>query len=149
MAFLSLLASILAFAASLIDAQVTWNAVPYNPSAIPLAVRSPYLSTWLPQGGGKTLFSEWSTFWNGDVRCQNFHRSRRSRVDNLSQITGWAGYLRVDGTAYVYMGGAGAALAPVQKSVTVGHRATKPLRAERQSDGLISDRLPQPRAHSL
>ncbi|KAG8872279.1 hypothetical protein FRB98_009705 [Tulasnella sp. 332] len=100
MAFLSLLACILASGASLVDAQVTWNAVPYNPSAIPLAVRSPYLSTWLQQGTGKTLFNEWPTFWNGD-------------------ITGWAGYIRVDGTAYAYMGTGGGATASVQKSVTI------------------------------
>jgi len=31
---------------------VSWIATPFNPPAFPLAVRSPYLSAWLPQGAG-------------------------------------------------------------------------------------------------
>ena len=32
---------------------IPWTATPFNPAAFPLAVRSPYLSTWLPQGSGQ------------------------------------------------------------------------------------------------
>ena len=40
---------------------------PARPPAIPLAVRSPYLSTWLfagsDGGNGGYLAGEWATFW--------------------------------------------------------------------------------------
>ncbi|KAJ6628752.1 DUF1793-domain-containing protein [Mycena sp. CBHHK59/15] len=64
---------------------ISWTATPFNPSAIPLAVRTPYLSTWLPQGTGAALNDVWSTFWTG-------------------QITGWAGFVKVDGTTYSFLG---------------------------------------------
>ncbi|KAH8426489.1 glutaminase GtaA [Aspergillus melleus] len=63
---------------------------PARPPALPLAVKSPYLSTWLPAGrdggNGGYLAGEWPTFWEG-------------------QITGWAGMIRVDGNVYTWMGG--------------------------------------------
>ncbi|KAJ6628763.1 hypothetical protein B0H10DRAFT_2209222 [Mycena sp. CBHHK59/15] len=76
-------ALILPFAA-VVEA-ISWTATPFNPASIPLAVRTPYLSTWLPQGTGAALNDVWSTFWTG-------------------QITGWAGFVKVDGTAYVFLG---------------------------------------------
>ncbi|KAJ7781111.1 DUF1793-domain-containing protein [Mycena metata] len=80
---LLLLASFLfAFCAA---SQVTWSATPFNPSSIPLAVRSPYLSTWLPQGGGNPLNGVWPQHWT-------------------EQTVGWAGFIKVDGTAYSFLG---------------------------------------------
>ncbi|KAJ7068407.1 DUF1793-domain-containing protein [Mycena amicta] len=64
---------------------LSWTATPFNPSSIPLAVRTPYLSTWLPQGAGAALNDVWPTFWTG-------------------QITGWAGFVKVDGVAYSFLG---------------------------------------------
>ncbi|KAI0650359.1 DUF1793-domain-containing protein [Trametes meyenii] len=64
---------------------VTWSANPFNPAAVPLAVRSPYLSAWLPQGSGTALNAAWPTFWTGSV-------------------LGWAGYVKVDGTTYNWLG---------------------------------------------
>ncbi|KAB5594674.1 hypothetical protein CTheo_1821 [Ceratobasidium theobromae] len=63
-----------------------WQPTPFNPPAIPLAVRSPYLSCWL-QGGntGGRLNGQWPTFWTGS-------------------ILGWAGYVRVDGQVYTFLG---------------------------------------------
>lgn len=62
---------------------------PARPPAIPLAVRSPYLSTWLragPDGGnGGYLAGEWPIFWTG-------------------QVTGWTGMVMVDGLPYLWMG---------------------------------------------
>ncbi|KKK18479.1 glutaminase GtaA, partial [Aspergillus rambellii] len=56
---------------------------------LPLAVKSPYLNTWLSAGrdggNGGYLAGEWPTFWEG-------------------QITGWAGLIRVDGSVYTWMG---------------------------------------------
>ncbi|KAI0744972.1 DUF1793-domain-containing protein [Earliella scabrosa] len=64
---------------------VTWEATPFNPASVPLAVRSPYLSAWLPQGDGQALNDRWPVFWTGS-------------------ILGWAGLARVDGVAYTWMG---------------------------------------------
>ncbi|ORY68717.1 uncharacterized protein BCR38DRAFT_455604 [Pseudomassariella vexata] len=64
---------------------------PARPPSIPLAVRAPYLNSWLnvgsDGGNGGYLAGEnsWARFWN-------------------QQITGWVGLVRVDGTAYTWMG---------------------------------------------
>jgi Domain of unknown function (DUF5127)/Domain of unknown function (DUF4965)/Domain of unknown function (DUF1793)/Domain of unknown function (DUF4964) len=55
---------------------------PIRPPATPLAVRSPYLSSWL---AADTLPGSWATFWTGHV-------------------TAMTGLARIDGTAYVFMG---------------------------------------------
>ncbi|KAF7776020.1 hypothetical protein Agabi119p4_4413 [Agaricus bisporus var. burnettii] len=68
-----------------IHAAVTWNAEPFNPPSFPLAVRSPYLSAWLPQGSGAALNDVWPTFWTG-------------------QTLGWAGFVKVDNNAYSFLG---------------------------------------------
>ncbi|KAI0774201.1 DUF1793-domain-containing protein [Fomes fomentarius] len=64
---------------------VTWDAAPFNPPAVPLAVRTPYLSAWLAQGSGTALNAGWPTFWTGSV-------------------LGWAGYVKVDGKTYNWLG---------------------------------------------
>jgi hypothetical protein len=55
---------------------------PIRPPAAPLAVRGPYLSSWLP---ATTLPGSWQQFWTG-------------------HITAMAGFARVDGTTYMFMG---------------------------------------------
>jgi hypothetical protein len=55
---------------------------PIRPPAAPLAVRGPYLSTWLP---ATTLPGTWPQFWTG-------------------HITAMAGIARVDGISYMFMG---------------------------------------------
>ncbi|KAF8076521.1 DUF1793-domain-containing protein [Lyophyllum atratum] len=64
---------------------ITWTATPFNPPSIPLAVRSPYLSAWLPQGAGAALNDVWPSFWTGST-------------------LGWAGFVKVDGKAYSFLG---------------------------------------------
>jgi hypothetical protein len=54
-------------ATSLARAAVTWTAEPLNPPAVPLAVRTPYLSAWLQQGDGQPLNGAWPSFWTGTV----------------------------------------------------------------------------------
>ncbi|KAL4757432.1 glutaminase GtaA [Aspergillus foveolatus] len=82
-----LLGILCASLAILTEAASTFS--PARPPALPLAVKSPYLSTWLPAGkdggNGGYLAGEWPTFWEG-------------------QITGWAGLIRVDGQVYTWMG---------------------------------------------
>ncbi|MFC0433854.1 glutaminase family protein [Kutzneria buriramensis] len=55
---------------------------PVRPPATPLAVRSPYLSTWL---AGDYLAGEWAGFWTG-------------------RTTAMTGLARIDGVSYVFMG---------------------------------------------
>jgi hypothetical protein len=55
---------------------------PVRPPAVPLAVRSPYLNTWL---AADTLPGGWPTFWNG-------------------HITAMSGLARIDGVGYRFLG---------------------------------------------
>jgi hypothetical protein len=55
---------------------------PIRPPAVPLIVRSPYLSTWL---SSTVSPGTWQTFWNGDT-------------------TAMAGIVRIDGTSYAFAG---------------------------------------------
>jgi hypothetical protein len=77
---------------------------PLRPPAVPLAVRSPYLTTWLP---GDSLPGTWPTFWTGAVTA----------------ITGIA---RVDGTPFVFMGapGGGWTVATQTNLATTATRST-------------------------
>ena len=58
------------------------KATPIRPPAVPLAVRQPYLSTWLPS---TLLPGTWPQFWTGST-------------------TEMAGIVRIDGTSYLFMG---------------------------------------------
>ncbi|KZT74313.1 DUF1793-domain-containing protein [Daedalea quercina L-15889] len=64
---------------------LSWTATPFSPPSYPLAVRSPYLSAWLPQGSGTALNGAWPEFWTG-------------------AILGWAGFVNVDGSSYSFLG---------------------------------------------
>ncbi|KAJ3931095.1 MAG: hypothetical protein NXY57DRAFT_941060 [Lentinula lateritia] len=76
---------------------VDWTSTPFNPPSFPLAVRSPYLSAWLPQGNGSALNDAWPQFWTG-------------------QILGWAGFVNVDGTSYIFLGDASVSSASFNKA---------------------------------
>ncbi|KAF7301796.1 DUF1793-domain-containing protein [Mycena indigotica] len=86
-------------------AALSWTTTPFNPSSIPLAVRTPYLSTWLPQGAGAALNDAWPTFWAG-------------------QITGWAGFVKVDGVAYSFLGASSVPSATFNKAVQKSFKFT-------------------------
>ncbi|KAF2126519.1 glutaminase GtaA [Dothidotthia symphoricarpi CBS 119687] len=62
---------------------------PARPPSLPLAVKNPYLSTWLPAGSdggnGGYLPGQWPQFWTG-------------------QWLGWTGLIRVDGKTFTWMG---------------------------------------------
>jgi Domain of unknown function (DUF5127)/Domain of unknown function (DUF4965)/Domain of unknown function (DUF1793)/Domain of unknown function (DUF4964) len=82
-------------------ARITLGGAPVRPPSIPLAVRSPYLSTWLPS---TVLTGAVPQFWNGSGR-------------------GIAGLIRIDGHVYSWAGkpmlGGGAVRAMPQKSAEV------------------------------
>ncbi|PBP15938.1 hypothetical protein BUE80_DR013284 [Diplocarpon rosae] len=70
---------------------------PARPPAIPLAVKSPYMSTWLEVGNnGGSLAGSWPRFWAGP--------QPGSVAGNNGAVTGWAGLIKVDGAAYTWMG---------------------------------------------
>ena len=49
----------------------TWEATPFIPPAIPLAVKSPYVQTWSQQGAAEgSLDSGWESFRDGTVCVQ-------------------------------------------------------------------------------
>lgn len=62
-----LLVTLLSLLVNVAHGAVSWTATPFNPAAVPLAVRTPYLSCWLPQGAGTALNGAWPTFWTGSV----------------------------------------------------------------------------------
>ncbi|PSS35457.1 hypothetical protein PHLCEN_2v1612 [Hermanssonia centrifuga] len=92
------LIGLLTLSALHVVAAVTWSATPFNPASVPLAVRSPYLSAWLDQGAGTALNANWPHFWTGS-------------------ILGWAGYVKVDGTTYNFLGAPSVPATTVQKAV--------------------------------
>ncbi|KAI1443276.1 glutaminase A [Annulohypoxylon stygium] len=83
----SVLVAGFAFGSSIVHAASSFS--PARPPAIPLAVKGPYLNSWLNVGSdggdGGYLAGRWPVFWS-------------------QQITGWAGFIRVDGTAYNWLG---------------------------------------------
>ncbi|KAK6074358.1 glutaminase A [Seiridium cupressi] len=87
MKFSSTVAALLGLAVQSATADSTFS--PARPPSIPLAVKSPYLNSWLNAGSdggnGGYLAGEWATFWD-------------------QGITGWVGLIRVDGVAYTWMG---------------------------------------------
>ncbi|KAG9237226.1 hypothetical protein BJ875DRAFT_540678 [Amylocarpus encephaloides] len=72
--------------------------IPSRAPALPLAVKSPYMNTWLEvgSGGNGELAGTWPRFWAapqpGDV------------TGNTGSVTAWAGLIKVDGTTYTWMG---------------------------------------------
>ena len=54
---------------------LSWTATPLSPPSYPLAVRSPYLSAWLPQGAGTALNDAWPQFWTGSVSLHIFRNA--------------------------------------------------------------------------
>ncbi len=79
---------------------------PIRPPAVPLAVRSPYLSAWLETDN---LPGTWPTFWTGRVNAM-------------------AGIARIDGTSYVFMGNPalpGANPFPTMRQLSLTVTATK------------------------
>jgi hypothetical protein len=59
----SLLYYVLAIAGVLVQCQST-SSQTFWPAAVPLAVRSPYLNTWVATLNGTTPLDIWPNFWN-------------------------------------------------------------------------------------
>ncbi|KAJ7662636.1 hypothetical protein DFH06DRAFT_1042656 [Mycena polygramma] len=58
----------------------------FFPGAVPLAVRSPTFNCWLDTRNGSNPMTTWPTFWNDQ------------------HILGWAGYIKVDGQTWHWLG---------------------------------------------
>lgn len=82
-----MLSTVLSIAAVAGLCQAQSSFTPLRPPALPLAVRSPYMSTWQQAGSdggnGGYLAGEWPSFWNGE-------------------ITGWTGFITVDNETYAW-----------------------------------------------
>ena len=87
------------------------------PAAIPLAVRSPYLSCWDQTTNGTNLGTQWSTTSDqGRVRCFPF---REAAKVNVSQVLGWTVLVRVDESTYSFLGDAPGGSAIMNGTVNV------------------------------
>ncbi|KAI0367422.1 DUF1793-domain-containing protein [Pilatotrama ljubarskyi] len=61
----------------------------FFPASIPLSIRSPFMSVWLPNTNGSEPLSQvWPYFWG------------------QQSVMGWSGSIRVDGQTYEWMGSA-------------------------------------------
>ncbi|KAJ3769969.1 hypothetical protein FB446DRAFT_745812 [Lentinula raphanica] len=83
--FLGLRFLLLAISLSLVDSQ--FNSVRnFWPGSYPLAVRAPYLNTWITSVNGSDSLNFWPLHWD------------------LSNIMGWSGFARIDGVTWQWMG---------------------------------------------
>ena len=84
---LSLIAAVSSIVLAPVLGAVTWDATPFNPASVPLAVRTPYVSAWLAQGSGTALNDAWPTFWTGSVSSS----SRKCFLYSSDVIDPWLG----------------------------------------------------------
>ena len=77
-------------AAAALAAPAASTFTPLRPPAVPLAVRSPYLSTWQ---AADSLAGTWSTFWNGHVNA-------------------FCGIARIDGAGWLFCGAPSSSIVP-------------------------------------
>ncbi|KAJ3894274.1 hypothetical protein GG344DRAFT_41334 [Lentinula edodes] len=76
---------LLAILVSLVDSQ--FNSLRnFWPASYPLAVRAPYLNTWINTANGSDSLNFWPLHWDG------------------SNIMGWSGFARIDGVTWQWMG---------------------------------------------
>ncbi|KAK0614984.1 hypothetical protein B0T17DRAFT_563197 [Bombardia bombarda] len=102
MRFIKMAAALAALGSGLAGAASTYK--PTRPPAVPLAVRSPYLNTWLQCDSGCILPNSWPRFWT-------------------TAVQGWQGLVAVDGVAYNWMGEARGT--PVVNQVSLEYTSTK------------------------
>jgi hypothetical protein len=76
------------------------------PAAIPLAVRSPYLSCWDQITNGTILGQLWPTTSNpNQVGCFPFAgRGHQGHVFQPFEVLGWVVFVRIDGLTYTFLG---------------------------------------------
>jgi hypothetical protein len=81
---------------------------PLRPPAVPLAVRSPYLSTWVSTHNKQTLNGQWPIFWTGAE-------------------VGWTGLVKVDNLTYEWLGYPSSVLPEIESVTTesIEFRATR------------------------
>lgn len=94
-------ATLLAISTTLLFSEYS-SALSYNPIAVPIAVKTPYLNTWFT--GGRGSAGQMGRNW--EVSGGN------------GGITAWQGFARVDNTTYSFMGGASAAGAWIGNAAT-------------------------------
>lgn len=63
---------------ALVRAQSTSTQTAFQPAAVPLALRSPYLSAWQNTTNGANVAVEWPQFWN-DAEVCSFYAGRDFR----------------------------------------------------------------------
>ena len=93
--------------------QVHGPITPIRPPAVPLIVRSPYVSTWQ---AADTLTGAWPTFWAGGVKAM-------------------AGIARIDGQPYVFLGAPRSGDQPIAPPMTQSGLSVTPTQSRYQMQG--------------
>ncbi|EJC98583.1 uncharacterized protein FOMMEDRAFT_96129 [Fomitiporia mediterranea MF3/22] len=86
-----------------------WTVTPFNPPALPFAVKSPYVNTWSPLGNAsEAVTSAWPRTW-----------------DKGFDIMAWYSAIRVDGKAYQILGQAPTPQLPIASQQQVVYTPTQ------------------------
>ncbi len=113
-----------ALAATAVNLGAASSFTPARPPAVPLAVRSPYLNSWLEGGSGGILPGSWPRHWTYDPPNSGIHTGfLMTDYFHRGNILGWQGLVSVDGVTYNWMGGAPGS-APV-KQLSLEYTSTK------------------------
>lgn len=83
--FLRFFYLLLVVSKSLVDSQFT-SSRNFLPASYPLAVKAPYLNTWISTPNGSDSLNVWPLHWDG------------------INIMGWSGFARIDGVDWQWMG---------------------------------------------
>ena len=83
----------------------------FTPASIPIAIRSPYVNTWLVNTNTSPPVSNaWMTFWSQSVRPVSgwpycAYRLRHTLTQRIQgPDVGWRGKIRIDGKMYSWSG---------------------------------------------
>ena len=94
------------------DGSISWHASPFNAPSLPLAVKTPYLNAWLPQGGHPSKSGQiWPCLWTGIQTnvCDSPYLNSYYDLSFdylLHQNLGWTGIIKVDAKTYAFLGDA-------------------------------------------
>ena len=117
---LFIIVSILITSACAQSGPTSWTAIPFNPPAFPLAVKTPYVNTWVPQGNEpKVISNVWTGYGSGPDSPTVWQVNPLVVQHSFWYIPGktlqWFTIITVDGTPYRLMGTSTESSDPVEQ----------------------------------